>query len=169
MNNSFLKTLLLVLIAPVILFSFMKAPLRANFSAEWTLNEAKSELGDFGSRFAARKIQVEQKEDAITIAKTGPSFTGEDVTNTETLSFDGKQSETTVFGTSKKKSTLKWADDGQSFVITYTIFFDFNGEISEIKGTETWIMAADGKSFTSQIASVGPQGEFSMKGAYEKK
>ena len=168
MKHSILKTFL-VLIAPALLFSFVKPPARANFSAEWALNEGKSELGDFGGRFAPRKIKVEQKEDGISIAKTAPSFDGGEATTTENLTFDGKQAESTVFGTSKKKTSIKWADDGQSFAMTYTILLDFDGNTTEIKGTEIWTMAADGKSFTSVTSSSSPQGEFTMKGMYEKK
>src|SRR5882762_9831349 len=101
---------LFFLIAPVaILFSFTSMPDRANFSGEWKLNEGKSELGDFGGRFAARSIKVDQKQDAITIARTTPGFNGGDpVTTILTLTFDGKEVESTGFGNSKRKSTAKW-------------------------------------------------------------
>src|SRR5688572_5001028 len=121
------KRLLTLTLLPALLFSFMVMPDKTKFEGSWKLNESKSELGDFG-RFAARKIKVEQKDNAITIAKTSPGFNGgEDVTRTESLSFDGKATESTNtggFGTSKRKATIKWSDDEKSFVITYTITFD---------------------------------------------
>lgn len=165
--KAFSKRLLTLLIAPAFLFAFSTKTYRTNFSGEWKLNESKSELGQFG-RFAVRAIKADQKEDAITIVKTAPSFNGDDMTTTETLSYDGKETEITVFGNSKKKSTAKWSDDGKTFTINYTLLLDFNGQTSEIKGTETWTLSDDGKTLTSQIHSSSPQGEFSWKAVYDK-
>jgi len=167
MKKLFSKQLFLLLLAPALLSSFILFTERANFAGEWKLNEGKSELGEFGGRFAARTIKIEQKEDAITISKTAPGFNGgENVTTTETLNFDGKESETTVFGSSKKKSTLKWSDDSQSFVINYSIMFERNGQTSEFKGTETWSLK-DGALSLVTISS-SPRGENTTKALYNK-
>jgi hypothetical protein len=168
MNSLFLKKFPLLLIVPLFMFSFINAPDRANFSGDWSLNEGKSELGDFGGRFAARKIKAEQKDESITISKTAPGFNGGERTTTETLTFDGKESETEIFNGAKKKSVLKWADDGKGFTITYTMTFERDGQTTEIKGTETWSLANDGKSFTSQVASSSSQGDVSIKAIYDK-
>lgn len=166
MKKFFPKQLLSLLIAPAVLLSFITSPERANLSGDWKLNEGKSELGEFGGRFAARTIKIEQKEDAITIAKTAPSFNGGDATTTETLTFDGKESETTVFGSSKKKSSAKWSDDGQSLIISYTILFERNGQTTELKGTETWSLK-DG-SLSLMTVSSSPRGETTTKAMYDK-
>lgn len=168
MNRSTSTKLLALLASTVFLFSFTTLTYKTDFSGSWSLNEGKSELGDFGDRFAARKIKAEQKDDAITIAKTATNFNGEEVTNTETLTFDGKTSETTGFANSKKKSTVKWSDDGQSMAISYTIAFDRGGQTMEIKGTETWTLSADGKTLSVQVSSSSAQGDFSMKAMYDK-
>lgn len=160
--------LLAILLVPALFFSFTAIPDKVNYSGNWSLNESKSELGDFGSRFAPRKIKVDQKDEAITIAKTAPSFNGGDVTITETLTFDGKTTETTVFGSAKKKSTAKWSDDGQTLTVSYNIAFERNGETTEITGTEAWTISGDGKTLTLKTASASPQGEFSMKTVYDK-
>lgn len=167
MKKYFSKQLLSFLIAPALLLSFTSVPDRVNFSGEWKLNEGKSELGDFGGRFAARTIKVEQKEDAITIAKTAPSFGGGDATTTETLTFDGKESETTVFGNSKKKSTAKWSDDGQTLTISYSILFERDGQTNEFKGTETWTLTKEG-SLSLVTVSSSPRGENTTKAVYDK-
>jgi hypothetical protein len=163
----FFKKILPFLIAPAFLLSFATLPAKINLSGEWKLNEGKSELGDFGSRFAARTIKVEQKDDAITISKTAPSFNGGDATTTETLTFDGKESETTVFGSSKKKSVAKWADDGQSLTISYTIAFERDGQTTEIKGNETWSLTKEG-SLSLVTFSSSPRGDITTKGVYDK-
>src|SRR5215813_14069597 len=100
MKNYFFNKLFIFLFSPVFLFAFIPRADRANFSGEWKLNETKSDLGQFAS-FATRTIKAEQKDDYITIARTAPSFNGGDFTTNESLTFDGKQSETNLFGNSK--------------------------------------------------------------------
>jgi hypothetical protein len=165
MNN--VKKLLALFIAPAFLLSFNIKADRANFSGDWSLNEGKSDLGQFGN-YAPRKIKVDQKNDSITISKTAPSFNGDDVTITETLSFDGKETESTVFGTSKRKASAKWSDDGQALTITYDLMLDFNGQTTEIKGTETWTLSDGGKTLLSQNNSSSSFGDIAAKGVYEK-
>lgn len=158
---------LLFIIAPALLFAFTTIPDHANFSSSWKLNEGKSELGQFG-RFATKVIKADQKTDSITISRTAPSFNGDDVTTTETLHFDGKQTETPVFGTSKKTSTVKWSDDGQTMIINYTLLLDFNGQTNEIKGSEKWSLSDGGKTLTVSNTASSDQGEFSTKAVYDK-
>lgn len=166
MNISVFKKFPAAILAAIFLLSFTTPADKANFSGSWKLNEDKSELGEFG-RFATRKIKVEQKEDAISISKTSPSFNGDEVTTNETLTYDGKTSEITVFGNSKKKSTAKWSDDGKSLVITYTIAFERNGQTFDINGTETWSLTDEGKLSLATV-STSPQGERSTKAVYDK-
>jgi hypothetical protein len=165
--NTFSKKLFAFLIAPAILLSFTQLPDRANFSGEWKLNEGKSDLGQFAA-FAPRTIKVEQKADSITITKTAPSFNGDDVTITETLPFDGKEVESTIFGNSKRKASGKWSDDGQTFTITFNLMLDFNGQTTEVKGTEAWVLADGGKTLVSQNNSSSSFGDIAAKGVYEK-
>jgi hypothetical protein len=165
--NIFSKKLLVFLVAPVLFLSFKSLPDRANFSGEWKLNEGKSDLGQFAA-FAPRTIKVDQKNDSIMISKTAPSFNGDEVTATETLSFDGKEVESTLFGTSKRKASAKWSDDGQTLTITFNIALDFNGQTTEIKGTETWTLTDGGKTLVSQNNSSSSFGDIQAKGVYEK-
>ena len=168
MNFSSAKKLLGLLIVPVILFSFTFLPDKANFSGSWSLNEGKSELGQM-SRFTVRTVKTEQKDDAINISKTLPGFNGgEDITNKETLSFDGKESESTIFGNGKRKSTLKWADDGQSFTINANASFERNGQNFELKSTETWSLLDGGKTLSIVTVSSSSRGENTVKAVYDK-
>jgi len=166
MNNSIIKKLPVALIAAAFLLSFTTVADKANFSGSWKLNEGKSELGEFG-RFIPRKIKTEQKDDAITISKTAASFNGDEVTTTETLTYDGKTTETTVFGTAKKKSTVKWSDDGKSMAISYSIDVERDGNTMTFTGTETWSLSDEGKLVLS-TKSVSPQGERNTKAVYDK-
>ncbi len=163
-----MKKLLSVLTLAALVCSFTPAKFQPDFTGTWKLNEGKSDLGQFGARGVATKIIAEQKADAVTLTKTSASFDGSEATNSETLLFSGKESESTVFGSSKKKSTLKWSADGNSMVITYTIAFERNGQSFDLKGTESWTMGADGKTLTLSANITTPQGEITTKAVYEK-
>ncbi len=139
----------------------------ANFAGDWTLNEQKSELGDFGGRMVAKKLKVTQTADAITEEKTS-SFNGQERKTTEKLTLDGKESENAGFGNSKKKSTAKWSDDGQTLMVNSTTTMDRNGETMEIKGTETWKLLDGGKTLSVETTSTSPRGTFTVKAMYEK-
>jgi hypothetical protein len=166
--KNFSKRLLGILMAPALFLSFTALPDRANFSGEWKLNEGKSDLGQFAN-YAPRSIKVVEAADSITISKTAPSMNGDDVTASETLSFDGKETKNTLFGTSTRTASAKWSDDGQTLTITYALMLDFNGQVTEIKGTETWTLADGGKTLVSQNNSTSSFGDIQAKGIYENK
>lgn len=167
MNIHSLKKLSILLVAPAFLLSFLSMPERANFGGQWKLNEGKSELGEFGG-FAPKSIKVEQKQDAITITQVN-AFNGEEMTRTETLTFDGKETETAGgFGNAKRKSTAKWSDDEKTLTVNFVLKIEFNGETNELKGTEKYSLSSDGKSLTLQSNSAGPQGDISSKAVYDK-
>lgn len=155
-------------LALVVLFAFTIYPEKTDFSGTWQLNESKSDLGQFAS-FATRTIKADQKADAIAISRTAPSFDGGENTATETLTFDGKEAESTLFGSSKKVATIKWADDGKSFTINFKLHLDFNGQTNEVTGTEVWKLSDDGKMLTTENNSSSSFGDLATKAVYEKK
>jgi hypothetical protein len=163
-NNT--RKLFAVILASTAFFAFKPAP--ANFSGSWALNEGKSELGQFGTRGAASKLVIDQKAETIGIDRTASNFQGETVTSTENLGFDGKEVENTFLGAAKKKSSMKWATDQQSFTVNYNIVFGQGDRTFELKGTETWTISADGKTLTIANAGSTAQGEFSTKMVYDK-
>ncbi|MBS1622221.1 MAG: hypothetical protein JST10_14570 [Bacteroidetes bacterium] len=169
MSISFSKKLISLLVVPALLLSFTFIADKANFSGDWKLNEGKSEFGQRGARFATKALKVDQKADAIVISKTSASFQGgDDVTTTETLTFDGKEVEGKGFGNSVKKSTLKWAADEQSFTITSNTTMDRNGETMTFASTETWSLSDGGKTLTLTSTRTTQQGEMTTKAVYEK-
>src|SRR3978361_1668101 len=125
--NIILKRFSGIVIAAILILSFTALPDRATFSGEWKLNEGKSDLGQFAN-YAPHIIKVTQTADSVTISKTAPSFSGGDVTTSETLSYDGKETKSTVAGTSTRMASAKWSDDGQTLTITYVLMLDFNGQ-----------------------------------------
>jgi hypothetical protein len=158
------------LLATAVIFSSAVPPGNdvVNFSGDWKLNEQKSDLGQFGGRMAARKLKVNSTTDSLSYERTATTQSGEEIVLKESISFDGKESENTLFGNSKKKSTAKWADDGQSLSINSTLFFNREGEVTEIKINETWKLADNGNSLIIESNSSSSFGENSMKLVYEK-
>ncbi len=155
-----IKTALTLLAVSSVFFAFTIA--QTDYSGTWKLNEGKSELGQFGARSAASKIVIEQKTGAVTVTRTLATM---DVT--ESL-VEGKEVETTGFNNAKKKATLKWAGDGQTFVVNGVILLEMNGQSFELTTVENWSISADGKTLTLQTTVTTPQGEFSSKGVYDK-
>ena len=169
MNTYSLKKIASLLFLSALLFSFRPAQtFHTDFSGTWKLNESKSELGQFGGRGIASKIVIEQKADAVSLAKTATNFQGEEATTTEVLSFDGKEAESLVFGTAKRKAKLKWSADGQNMLVSASIAFERQGQSFDITSTETWALSADGKTLTVSTNLATPQGEISTKAVYEK-
>ena len=167
MTASFSKKLFVLLLAPAFLFAFTTKTYRSNFSGTWKLNESKSDLGPM-AQFATRAIKTDQKDDAISISRTAPGFDGGDETTSETLSFDGKEIESTVLGNNKRKASAKWSDDGNTLSVKYVLNLDFNGQAFEVKGTETWTLSSDGKTLTVQTNAASPQGDITAKAVYDK-
>ena len=164
-----MKKLFAATIISAALVSFTVKSDKANFSGSWTLNEGKSDFGQRGARFATKAIKVDQKADAITISRTTPNFQGgDDITTTETLTFDGKEVSSTGFGNSTRKSSLKWSDDGQSFIVSSNTTMDRNGQTFTFSGTETWTLGDGGKSLMITTVRTTQQGESTTKAAYDK-
>jgi len=161
------RKLLGLLLPSLILFSFIAVAQKPNFSGDWKLNEAKSELGEMGGRVAL-SFKVDQKENAITITRTTPGFGGGDpMTTTMTLTYDGKVTETEGFGGAIRKSTAKWSDDGQTLTVNSIMNLERDGQTMEIKGNETWTLTKDGLLSVVTLSS-SPRGEFTAKAVYNK-
>jgi len=167
MKKHFSNPAFIIALAAFLFFSFIPQPARVDFSGEWKLNRGKSELGQF-AEFSVHTIKTNQLTDNISIARTAPSFEGGDNTTNETLSFDGKESTSTVFGNSTKKCTAKWSEDEKALIMTYKLNLEFNGEVMEITGTETWTLEEDGKTFVSKNNSSSSFGDMSTRLVYEK-
>ena len=140
-----------------------------NFSGDWKLNESKSEIGQFG-RGAARSIKVVSSDaNGIVIERTSTNQNGEAVVRKESLTFDGKEVESTGgFGNSKRKAKAKWSDDGNSMIIDAVTSFDRDGQTMEIKQKETWKLSADGNTLTIESSSSSSFGDNTQKLVYEK-
>jgi hypothetical protein len=141
---------------------------KANFSGDWKLNEGKSELGQFGGRMAAKKIKLDGQTESLAVQRFSVGQDGAEITTSEKLTFDGKATESTVFGGSKKSAVAKWSDDGKALNVNSTINFERDGQAIEIKITEKWTLSEDGKSLTIESTSNSSFGTNTMKLVYDK-
>lgn len=152
----------------VVLFSsFVVTNAPVNFSGEWKLNESKSELGQF-PQFAPRKVNVTASDTAATVVRFSVDQNGQEQSSTETLSYSGKETESTVFGAMKKKSAVKWSEDGKTMIVNGVINFERDGQTTEIKLKEDWKLSDDGKTLTIASASSSSFGENAMKMVFDR-
>ena len=141
----------------------------ADFKGEWTFNEGKSKLAEGRFRMNASNLKVSADGDALVIVRTATPPQGEPFTSTEKITFDGKPTESTVFGNAKKVSTAKWSDNGEELTINSTTNFDRNGQTFELKSVEIWKLTDGGKALTLDVTSTSPRGETKNTFVYDKK
>jgi hypothetical protein len=138
-----------------------------DFTGEWALNEDKSDLGE-GRAFAAFKIAVTQEGNTITIERTRTGRDGEERTNSETLTLDGKEN-INEGERGSSTSVLTWSEDGNSLTIKSKREFNRQGETFEMNSTEVWTLGEDGKVLKIQSDISSSRGERSVTLVYEKK
>lgn len=130
-----------------------------DLKGEWTYNAQKSKPGSSQYPIAPLKLKITTEANGIAVERTTAGFNGgENMVSTDHLTFDGKVSENTAFGNSKKKSTVVWSADGKQLTVTASILFDQNGTQREFKSTEIYSLSEDGKVLTMNFASQSFEG-----------
>jgi len=142
---------------------------KVKFSGEWTLNEEKSYVAEYGEVIAVTKMIIIQKRKKLTIEKFGTSQEGEDYNYIEMCTLDGKECENTILGTTKKKSIANWSDDKQSLTITSTILFEFDGNELEVALVEILKFTEDGKFLSINQNASTDYGDLENTLVYNKK
>jgi len=145
------------------------APKKVKFSGEWTLNEEKSYVAEYGEIMAATKIVIIQKGKKLTIEKFGTSQEGEEYNYSEMYTLDGKECENIMLETTKKKSTVNWSDDKQSLTITSTIWFEFDGNELEVATIEIFKFTEDGDFLSVNQNAYTDFGDLENILVYDKK
>lgn len=158
-----------IVAAAVCLLSFTRPMVKqTDFSGTWTLNESKSDGGQYGTGGMPKKITILQDNGYLTITKTTLARSGGETIYTEALSPDGKEAESTVSNNGKRKAKMNWENDGKQFDINFTIAMSMQGQPVEFKGLEKWSLSEDGKTLYVVFDVTTPQGSFSVKGGYDK-
>lgn len=142
--------------------------INADFKGEWNFNEKKSKLSEGRFRMNASRIKVSADGEAIVIERTVNTPNGESRTSSEKITTDGKPSESTVFGNSKKVSTAAWGANGEELTINSTTHFERDGNTFEIKTVEIWKLLDGGKSLSIDNTTTSPRGETKNTFVYDK-
>ena len=140
---------------------------KPDFKGEWAFNEQKSKLPEGGFRMNASKLKVTPDGDGIAIERTSTGPNGDNV-STDKIAFDGKTTESTAFGNSKKKSTAAWSADGNQLIINSSIAFERDGNAMEFKTVETWKLV-DEKTLSIESKTSSPNGDRTSTLVYDKK
>lgn len=160
-----------VLLLLVTIFSVTAAIVKVDFSGDWTLDTAKSNMGEGqrGGRGAAQKLKVTQAADGmLTIVRTSNGMNGE-VTTTDKLTADGKESASTGgMEGSTRKASLTWAGDKNTANISAATVMNFNGQSFENSIKEVWTLSADGKTLTINSESTSQRGVTKLTLVYNK-
>jgi hypothetical protein len=141
----------------------------ADFKGEWAFNEGKSKLSEGRFRMNAQKIKVSADGDALVIERTSNTPNGESMTSSEKITTDGKQTESTVFGSAKKLSTAAWSTSGEELTITSNTKFERDGNVFEIKSVEIWKLLDGGKALSLDVTTTSQRGETKNTFVYDKK
>jgi hypothetical protein len=141
----------------------------ADFKGEWTFNEGKSKLSEGRFRMNATTLKVSADGDALVIERTSNTPNGEARTSSEKITTDGKQTESTVFGNSKKLSTAAWSASGEELTITSNTKFERDGNVFEIKSVEIWKLLDGGKALSLDVTTTSQRGETKNTFVYDKK
>jgi hypothetical protein len=141
---------------------------KADFKGDWTFNEGKSKLGEGRFRMAPQKLKVTNEGESVTIERTNNTPNGETATSSEKLTFDGKATESTVFGSAKKSSVASWTANGEELTINSTLNFERDGQSFEVKTTEVWKLLDGGKTLSIDYTSVSQRGTNNQTFVYDK-
>ncbi len=142
---------------------------QTNFSGSWGLNESKSNFGDSQFRFAATTLVVTQEGNNLSVEGTMPGMDGGEMKTSNKYTLDAKTCENTGFMDMVRKSVVIWSEDKTSFTIASSMTFDMDGESREMKSSETWKLAEEGKVLLLESSFPTPDGEMKITAAYDKK
>jgi hypothetical protein len=156
-----MRTILKYALAVTVLAGATFAADKPNFSGEWSLNVDKSNLGPMPPPTSMTR-KVDHSDPALSFTEAVVGSPQGDVTTTFKMTTDGKEATNTIMGNAAK-TTAKW--DGNTLVIDMSA--DFQG--TEIKLTDKWSLAEDGKTLTDARHIAAPQGEFDITYVLNKK
>lgn len=161
-----LFTLIVLLMGALVVIAQETKP---NFSGEWVLNAEKSSQpeGSGGRRggMMASKMNIEQKDNQLVVEKFRKNREGQEVSNKETYTLDGKKCKNeSNFGT--RESTVNWSKDGKMLIIESTMNMSRGGQEFTMNSTEKWSL--DKNVLTIETTRSTPMGERTSKAVYDK-
>lgn len=126
---------------------------KPDFSGNWKLDADKSVFGPMPPPTSMTR-KIDHKDPAISVdqAQSGPQG---DMNTTMKYTTDGVETVNSLMGNDVKSKAV-W--DGKTLVITSAA--NFGG--TDVKLTDKWSLADDGKTLTDVMAISAPQGDFEI-------
>jgi hypothetical protein len=148
-----MKTLMSTLFVIAVAAGMALAADKPDFSGDWKMDADKSVFGPMPPPTSmTRKIDHKDPEISVTEARSGPQG---DMNTTMKYSSDGKETTNSLMG-NDVKSTAAW--EGKVLVIKSAA--NFGG--ADMKLTDKWTLADDGKTLTDVMSISAPQGDFEL-------
>jgi hypothetical protein len=137
-----------------------------NFSGNWKLNEAKSEMGQGRMRMGASSMIVKQNGNNLSVERRSVRQDGTANTTEEKFTLDGKVNVNTGAMNRQSSSTVAWT--GRSLTFQSSQRFERNGQTTEMKSSEVWSLSPDASTLTIDYTTTTQQGEMKRKLVYNK-
>lgn len=139
---------------------------KANFAGTWTINTAKSNLGE-GNFRSAKQLTVTQEGTVLAVSRVRTGRNGAESTSTDKFTLDGKENVSTS-DRGSSNSVATWSADGKELTIVSIRSFDRNGTKTEMKSSEIWSLT-DASTLSLVSSSNTPNGERKISLVYDKK
>ena len=137
-----------------------------DFSGKWTFNESKSKMGDNGPGGIAITLTITQNDNQMTIVRVSKNRNGDEMTITDNLTLDGKETDNSS-GNRTRKSSATWTDGGKSLTIKYHMTFNRNGQDMNVDTNEVCKLQ-DPKTLVIDFKSKSDRGERAGTRVYDK-
>ncbi len=148
----------LFLLASILLSVFVSAQI--DFSGTWKLNNSKSKLGAEFS-MAPKEIIIIHKDNDLSV-ETHSEWQGQEFTQTNKYTTDGKECINSGFMDTEVKSTVNWSDDKKSMKILSKV--PMQGETMTI----TAVYKMDGANMVIEASASSSYGDMSETQVYDK-
>jgi mannan endo-1,4-beta-mannosidase len=134
------------------------APVPANFSGSWVLDEDRSALGPMGASFAPARMDVVQEGNDLTIRTTRVLEYADDQVTEEKLTLDGAESKSD-FMNSPRVTTARMSADGATLEMNSIISLNWGPPGTKLIVKDTWSLSGHGDLLTVQRSTSGFRGE----------
>jgi hypothetical protein len=126
---------------------------KPDFSGSWKMDADKSTFGPIPPPTAMTR-KIVHSDPALSVEEARSGAQG-DMNTTMKYSTDGKETTNSMMGNDVKSKAV-W--EGKTLVITSAA--NFGG--ADVKLTDKWALADDGKTLTDVVSISAPQGDFEM-------
>lgn len=141
---------------------------KTDFSGNWKLLNQQKISGRLYANGVPAQMNVNQKEEDITIERTSTNANGNEVIITFTMGFNGKQTQSTSPSGRKVMHSMTWESDNKGFTTKADMYSTADTQKVEIVYADVWIIE-DGKLIMIRKAENFGNGEkWESKATYVK-